>query len=557
MKRALIAAMLLGSSLWVMPALASPYIYVPDTNQGSLTVVDAATNTIVRTISNLTYPYAYVTYDVVVGHDGSRAYIAEPLDGDVAILDRSKINDPNQDPIIDKLTGLVSPVALAVSPDNKFLFVSTGTKTGSGGEVLEINLATKAIRKEFDLPNAVYTLALDASGRLLAAGSSDSTGSTVRLYTLSTGAFTDIAVPGIPKQLVFSNGGGTLWVITDDGELLSYSLATGKQTVLASSGVAGAMAYSVRQHVLYVTSMNGMALYEYPAAGGSPSTISLPDYPSGIVLSPDGTRAYVTFSSLTQGINVIDTSTGQIVDNVTAGSTQRFILGDIIGSGDISGSGSVVASTVGRQISGTVTADDSLSRPLSYDVIQQPADGTLNFDQSTGAYTYTPPPGSSGIESFVWEAKAASGAGSPTVPASDPITTALVIAPALSAFNTQKANAGATIGPLEFTLKGSTPLNVEVTSSNKQVIDPASARISNGCGSGSLDCTLTLTAGNARGQTAKVTVTATDPGGASSSQTFTVSINGSSGGGGSTPRFFLVLLATLPFGIRLHRRGHE
>ncbi|MGA7964971.1 MAG: hypothetical protein WCB49_03615 [Gammaproteobacteria bacterium] len=92
---------------------------------------------------------------------------------------------------------------------------------------------------------------------------------------------------------------------------------------------------------------------------------------------------------------------------------------------------------------------------------------------------------------------------------------ALWATPALIAFSAPKADADAdadaTLGLLSFTLQGGKPLDVTFDSSNTDVIDPTKARFSSGCGTNSLNCTLTLAAGNARGQSA--TVTATDPSG--------------------------------------------
>ncbi len=550
MSKRLVAAIFLGGFLSASPALASPYIYLPDSNFATLTVVDAASNTVVRKLSNITqYPYVSAEYSVAVSHDGSRIYIDEPLDGQVGILDASKIANPNLDPVIGSISGLGVPDALAISPDDNFLFVGQENQ-----KALEIDLATEAVKKKFNPVNLnIDTLALDRSGRLLAVASSGTNGAAVRLYTLATGAFKDISLPEGAEELAFSSDGAKLWIVTVNGQLLAYTLATGKVTTLAASGSAGAMAYSARQQALYVVSPNFTSVSVYPESGGAPSTIPLNVYPTGIALSPDGTRAYVTYYD---GVAVIDTSTGQLIKHIASGSTQRLVLRDFVGPGDIRAAGTVVSSPVGQQISGTVTASDSLSRPLSYDVIEQPAAGTLNFDQSTGAYTYTPPAGSSGVESFVWEAKASTGAGSPTVPASDPITSTLVIHPVMSPFSAEKADAGATVGPIDFTLQGSVPLQITVASGNNQVIDPAGARLSSGCGTSSMSCTLTLKAGTAKGQSTKVTLTATGPSGASTTQSFTVSINGGGGGGGSLSWPLIALLILLTPAVLLNRRRY-
>ncbi|MGH8127462.1 MAG: YncE family protein [Gammaproteobacteria bacterium] len=541
---------LLCGTIWATPALAYPYVYVPDANAGTVTVVDAASNTIVRAIPNL--PGAQ---GIAISPDGSRIYVAGGTSGAVTVLGQAQIGNPGQNPVLGAFTGLGNPVAVALSADGSLLFVADA----QGNQVLAIDTSTQAVKSSYPAAGSgLSALALDPAGRRLALASGSGSSGTVRLYTLDNGDSVDIALQATPEALAFSNDGATLWITTASG-LVAYDLTTGKQTTAAIAGGGDAIACSAREQAVYVAARNNATVYVYPATGGAPATISLGGIPTGLALSPDGTRAYATLSS---GLDVIDTGTKQVVKTVSFGQNQA-VAGDFVGPGNIWAENTVISSSVGKQISGTVVASDFLSRPLSFDLIKEPASGTLNFTRSTGDYTYTPPAGSSGVASFVWEATATSGVGSPTVPASDPITTTLLIEPTLSAFNAQEADAGAGVDPLDFTLQGSMPLAVTVSSTNKQVIDPANAQLSSGCGSTSLDCTLTLTAGSAKGQTATVTVTATDPSGAAAQQTFSVSINGSGGGGGgggggSLSWLLLTLLAGLAILVSLHqRRQHE
>jgi YVTN family beta-propeller protein len=540
-----IAIAVLMMAGWATPAAAYPYIYVPDSGLGTLTVVNATTNTIVRTVPNLVGAYG-----VTVNHNGSRIYVTEGTNGKVIVLGQMEIDNPNQNPLIGTFSGLGDPVAVAVSPDGKRLFVADA----QGDQAIEIYMPMLTLAGTYTAAGpGLSTFALGPAGRRLALASGSGTSGTVRLYTLDSGNHIDIALQSTPEAMTFSSNGATLWIATAGG-LVAYNPATGNQTPIAIAGGAGAIAYSARAQAVYVAARSSNTVFVYPAAGGAPITISLSAVPTGLALSPDGTRAYVTLAG---GMAVIDTSSHQVVKTVNFGQDPA-VVGDFVGPGDIWAKNTVIASSAGRQVSATVTANDFLSRPLSFSVIQQPASGTLNFTPSTGDYVYTPPTGYSGIESFVWEATATSGSGSPTIPASDPITTTLLIKPTLSTFGAQKVNAGSTLGPLGFTLQGSIPLQVSITSTNKWVIDPTATQISSGCGTSTLNCTLTLTAGNAKGQGATVTVTATDPSGVATQQTFRVTINGSgSGGGGSLSWSLLLIFAGLAGLVFLRRRRYE
>jgi hypothetical protein len=314
------------------------------------------------------------------------------------------------------------------------------------------------------------------------------------------------------------------------------------------------MAYSPRSGTLYAASLANPAVYAYPGAGGTPTTITLSAVPQGLALSPDGTRLYAPRAG---GLAVIDTGT-DAVSGVSFG-TSPAAVGDFVGPGDIWANNTIGTTAVGVQLSDTVTASDYQSRSLGYDVISQPAQGTLNFTQSTGDFTYTPPSnGYSGIQSFVWEATASAGAGSPTLARSRPVTETILVDPTMSGFTPQNVDAKATIGPLSFTLQGTMPLQLKVTSTNKSVVDPATAQFNAGCGVSTLDCTLTLTAGTASGSSADVTVSATDPSGLVAHQKLAVTINGgTSSGGGGFPWPVLAGFAILLIIVRSRGRFHE
>src|SRR5262249_50835000 len=55
-------------------------------------------------------------------------------------------------------------------------------------------------------------------------------------------------------------------------------------------------------------------------------------------------------------------------------------------------------------VSGTVTATDIDSPTLTFAVVAQPTRGTLSFNTSTGAFTYTPNANLNGPDSFTFKA---------------------------------------------------------------------------------------------------------------------------------------------------------
>jgi len=539
--------MAIAALFWAGTASAFPYIFIPDAGAGTVTVVDAQTNTIVRNISNLSGAIG-----VAVNASGTRAYISQGTAAKVSVLSTSMISNPNQNPVVGAYTGQGNLQGLAVGPQDTTLYIGDV----QNDEVSGINMPDYTLAGVYKTATAGLTgFALDPAGRRLALASGTGTSSTVRIYDLSNGTHTDVSLPAQPESLLFSNDGKTLWVSTTAG-YESYAIGTGTLKTTTVSGGLGAMAYSPRNNVLYAASLANADVYAYALGSGTSATIALSAVPTGLALAPDGTRLYAMRAG---GLTVIDTSTDAVAAQVSAG-TSPAAVGDFVGPGDIWARNTTDNTSVGIQLTGTVTASDYQSRTLSYDVISQPAQGALNFTQSTGDYSYTPPSGYSGIQSFIWEAVASTGTGSPTQPRSRPVTATILVDPTMSAFAAQSADAGATVGPLSFTLNGTKPLHLAVTSSNHAVVDPATAQFSPGCGSTTLDCTLTLTAGAATGASSNITVSATDPSGLVARQTFSVTINGGTstgGGGGGLPWPILAGLAVLLMIARSPRRFHE
>ena len=545
MFKALTGAAALAAILWSGVASAYPYVYVPEAGAGTVTVLDAQTNTILRTIPNVSNAAS-----VAVSPDGNRAYVSNGSAGTVTVFDTTLISSTSQSPIIGHYTGLGDVIGVALGPKGNALYVADASKD----QAIRIDMATSTYKGPYAAASSgLAAIAVAPSGRSLALASGTGSSSAVRIYDLTSGSYKDISLAAQPESLLFGSEGNTLWIATAQG-FETYDLNTGAHSTTAVSGGVGAMAYSPRAGVLYVASLVNPDIYAYPAAGGSPTTIALSATPTGLALSPDGTRLYAPRSG---GLTVIDTSTDQIVTPVAFG-TSPAAVGNFVGPGDIWAGNSTVNTTVGQQLSYYVTGNDYQNRILTYDVISPPSRGTLNFTQSTGDYTYTPPSSTySGIQTMVWEAKAGGGTGSPTSPVSRPVTTTILIHPGITSISDQKVDAGTTLGPFSFTLTGSQPFSVAVTSTNKTVVDPAAAVISPGCGTSTLSCTLTLTAGANKGASSIVTVTATDPSGLTATQSFRVSINGgTSSGGGGLPWPVLAVLAALLLMVRTYRRTH-
>ena len=83
-----------------------------------------------------------------------------------------------------------------------------------------------------------------------------------------------------------------------------------------------AVAASKDGKTLYITLADARQLALFDVAGGKVvRTIALPAEPTGLALSPDGTRLYVTCAAVKSTVAVIDTAAGKIVDSIPVGHT--------------------------------------------------------------------------------------------------------------------------------------------------------------------------------------------------------------------------------------------
>lgn len=556
MRRTAVAGAALGLGLWAASAFALPYVYVTDSGSDSVYAIDAATNVIARTVPALGGADA-----VAVSSDGTRAYIAEGSAGAIAVIDPSRLDNPSLNPVVSTLAVGGNPVALALGPSDRYLYVADAAADAvEKFDLSTIDPANPVAVATYAADPGLVDMALSPDGQALALASTSA--DKVAFYDfrhLVNGApvRTDINLPSTPAALAFADDGATLWIATASG-FSSYARASGKVTSNTVSGGTDSVAYAARGPELYFGSATGDVVYSYDPVGAARTTISVSGAPAGLAVSPDGTRVYVAQDCAGCGLAVIDTAQNKRLTTVVFGQSPAT-RGRFAGPGVITATNGSTAGVADQQFAGNVTAVDAQQRALAYSVITPPASGQLTLD-STGNFVYTPATGFSGVDAFVWQAAAVGGVGSPNDPVSRPVTESLVVTPALSAFSAQTVMAGASVGPLSFSVDGTTPLAVAVTSNNTAVIDPANAVISPGCGTSVLSCTLTLKAGTAAGQSATVTVTVTDPNYLDSQQTFKVMIQntqpGGGGGGAVSPAALAALMGVLLLaGLARRRRA--
>lgn len=516
---------LAGASVWATPASADPLVYVTDPAAGTLTVVDAATNAVVTTVSGLPGADA-----VAVSADGNDIYVAERDAGAIAVLSRNAILNPPTPPVVQTLNVGGAPVALALDPSNTQLYVADSTND----VVLEVNTGNGNVIDTYPTASGLDAVALSPSGLLLAiATTSNNTVQIVR-----TGGSTTVSLTSAPTALSFSPDGETLWV-AETGGFASYSVANGTLNSQTVTGGTTSTAYDIRSNTAYFGAGSGDQVYSYAPAGGTVTPIAVAGPVSGLALSPDASRVYAVQACTNCGVAVIDTAQQQDIAQVSFGQAPQT-AGDFAGPGAITAENAVANVLVNNQTSGIVVAQDSANRNLSYQLLKGPAAGNLGFAVG-GDWVYAPPVEFSGVQTFVWQALAMNGAGSPTTPVSRPVTETVAVYPTSNPLSNLIIPPGGVLA-LPLTINGSAPIKVSFASSDASVIAPASISTTPGCGTSTLSCTIVAPVTASVGTGTTITMTLTDASGLQSSTSFSVSVQNSSGGGALSPEALAGLL---------------
>ncbi|MDN5864754.1 MAG: hypothetical protein L0I62_06000 [Gammaproteobacteria bacterium] len=553
-------AALLGALLIAAPLAAQPLVYVTDPSADTLTAINSGNNTIERTLGSIDQARA-----VSISADGTRVYVAATAAngaGIVVVIDGAKVADQNQDPVIAEIKVGGDPVAVAYDTISGLLYVADAeTKNVKAYKLDGLDPDNPQAAATYDGGDSLDAMALSPDGQLLALASTQANSVTLynlRLIAAGQSGESILTLDAAPLALQYSPLGEKLWIATDKGFAV-FDASTGVLSSTQISGGTNSIAPDPRTGRIYFGATSGDVYVHTP---NSPliDTIATNGPVSGIALSADGTRLYAVQRCNNCGLTVIDTAIGQAFHQIFFG-TAPDTAGQFAGPGAIYAPNGATSGAVDEQMSGSVKASDYNNRSLAYAVIQPPLHGQLNFN-TTGDYAYTPLTGSSGVEAFAWQAIASSGEGSPNEARSRPIIQTLYILPTVSTIGDQTGQPDSTLGPLEFSIAGSTPLLLKLKSSNSDLVAAGQITVSSGCGTTSMDCTLKVPIKNVANGSTKITLTAIGPDGLTASSSFAVKVgSGENDGGGALAPFVLgglLLMAGLALARRRRqRKAHE
>ncbi len=204
-----------------------------------------------------------------------------------------------------------SPLALAVSPDNKTLYAANyGAASISTFSIGSTGLATASGATDSGINP--YALAVTADGtHLYATNQSDDTisgyniGAGGALTAFTTAATSTSGQGTSPAGIAVSPNNSYVYVtLADSAKLVAYNVASGTgvlsvKTSTSTGSTPRGLAVTPTGTFVYVANYGSGNISEYSLAGGSLTALSTPtvaagSHPSGVSISPDGKYAYVT-----------------------------------------------------------------------------------------------------------------------------------------------------------------------------------------------------------------------------------------------------------------------
>lgn len=177
------------------------YAYVANVGSGNVSVVDLASNSVIKTI---TIGVGAGSYDIEASADGRYVYVANALAGSISIIDTNSLT------LTATISGIAGPYYLALTPDGSKLYAS---QPFAGAQISVIDTASRTVTKTISgLAGIPYGLTVSPDGTKLYA--TNDGGGSGKVFVI------DVATDTLSATITPSGGtpvDGAFLGITPDG----------------------------------------------------------------------------------------------------------------------------------------------------------------------------------------------------------------------------------------------------------------------------------------------------------------------------------------------------
>lgn len=265
-------------------------LYVASGNTGVITAVDAASRTIVGTLS-----VGASAGSIAVSPDGARLYVTRGEVDSVAVIDTASLT------VLATVAVLNNPASLAMSPDGTKVYVSHANVSSGAPSVAVIDTETNSVVSTVTTPSATRAIAVSPDGTRVYAAHFLSSMFDVSVIDTSTNTVVDTVLVGSAanrlESLAFAPDGSVLLgtmrgansvaVIATDSNSVTHTIPVGATPASISVTADGTRAYvaNVNDNTVSVVDMGS-----YTVA----STVAVGSAPRSVTTSADNRFAYVT-----------------------------------------------------------------------------------------------------------------------------------------------------------------------------------------------------------------------------------------------------------------------
>jgi len=304
------------------------YAYINNSGDGTVSVINAATHAVLKTITVGATPVGVAT-----SPDGTRVYIENEDSNTISVISTATNSVIATIPV-----GLYARGGMVVSPDGSTLYLATF----GGNNVLAINTISNTITATIPVGQLPLGIAVSPDGGKVYVGNFEGGGKINVINTSTNTVSSSITVaPGNSSlaimDVMVSPDGAKLYAVTQSPDMV-YTIDAATGNVLASVSIgraADCLAISPDGKVLYATSQDANTVTVINSASDQVvAIIPVSAGPVGIAVSPDGSQALVTSPA---AVAVINTNTNTVSSSFQTGTSPHSFGSFIINGANCPG----------------------------------------------------------------------------------------------------------------------------------------------------------------------------------------------------------------------------
>jgi YVTN family beta-propeller protein len=268
------------------------FVYLASTSENSITVVNTQTN---KVQSTLTLPAGGDPTGLAISPDGSKLYVRNTNAATVTVVDLANANSTQT------ITGLAPlPVAFALTPDGKQLWVSDGQNVGN---IDVIDTASNKVLAPITVPEQIGSFAFSPDGlNAYVIGNGEDI---LVVDTTSHQVTATIRAGKLSQSIVMSPTGKTAYVVrrrTPGTHIMIINTTLNqviKNITLTTDALPGSAALLPDGSYLYVIRSNSgrINLLDTQTQSQVGGGFTVAPSPSNIAIAPNGERAYISYDS--------------------------------------------------------------------------------------------------------------------------------------------------------------------------------------------------------------------------------------------------------------------